>query len=158
MVFYSFGQFMQWLQAFSQLLMPLGLIIKVARVIAHSEYVFNTNQALINTFTNQFLFLSKYMVLYIGYSGSDLQALCEEAAMMPIRELGTNILTVKANQVSHLEIVACHFVNLLLTFRLMEMMLLLCVKGKLRYATVSLLGSIFVYLFFSNAIYQDQIP
>ena len=94
---------------------------------AHSEYVFNTNQALINTFTNQFLFLSKYMVLYIGYSGSDLQALCEEAAMMPIRELGTNILTVKANQVSHLEIVACHFVNLLPTFRLMEMMLLLCV-------------------------------
>ncbi|KAL5058417.1 hypothetical protein RYX36_030021 [Vicia faba] len=34
-----------------------------------------------------------------GYSGSDLQALCEEAAMMPIRELGPNILTVKANQV-----------------------------------------------------------
>ncbi|XP_068651085.1 uncharacterized protein [Aristolochia californica] len=33
-----------------------------------------------------------------GYSGSDLQALCEEAAMMPIRELGPNILTVKANQ------------------------------------------------------------
>ncbi|KAI9071889.1 hypothetical protein K1719_038037 [Acacia pycnantha] len=34
-----------------------------------------------------------------GYSGSDLQALCEEAAMMPIRELGSDILTVKPNQV-----------------------------------------------------------
>ncbi|KAL6008017.1 hypothetical protein ACLOJK_033523 [Asimina triloba] len=34
-----------------------------------------------------------------GYSGSDLQALCEEAALMPIRELGSNILTVPANQV-----------------------------------------------------------
>ncbi|ONK54914.1 uncharacterized protein A4U43_UnF9730 [Asparagus officinalis] len=34
-----------------------------------------------------------------GYSGSDLQALCEEAAMMPIRELGPkHILTVKPNQ------------------------------------------------------------
>nr|GEX39156.1 spastin isoform X1 [Tanacetum cinerariifolium] len=38
-----------------------------------------------------------------GYSGSDLQALCEEAAMMPIRELGSNILTVNANQVRRLK-------------------------------------------------------
>ncbi|XP_073140131.1 uncharacterized protein [Henckelia pumila] len=37
-----------------------------------------------------------------GYSGSDLQALCEEAAMMPIRELGSDILTVQANQVRRL--------------------------------------------------------
>lgn len=36
---------------------------------------------------------------YTGYSGSDLQALCEEAAMMPIRELGADILTVQANKV-----------------------------------------------------------
>lgn len=38
-----------------------------------------------------------------GYSGSDLQALCEEAAMMPIRELGSNILTIKVNQVRPLK-------------------------------------------------------
>nr|XP_043628191.1 spastin [Erigeron canadensis] len=38
-----------------------------------------------------------------GYSGSDLQALCEEAAMMPIRELGSNVLTVKADQVRRLK-------------------------------------------------------
>ncbi|KAL1548706.1 microtubule-severing ATPase [Salvia divinorum] len=37
-----------------------------------------------------------------GYSGSDLQALCEEAAMMPIRELGADILTVQENQVRRL--------------------------------------------------------
>lgn len=43
-------------------------------------------------------------VLFLGYSGSDLRALCEEAAMMPIRELGPqNILTIKANQVHFLK-------------------------------------------------------
>lgn len=37
--------------------------------------------------------------MFLGYSRSGLRALCEEAAMMPIRELGPhNILTVKANQ------------------------------------------------------------
>ncbi|XP_012841484.1 PREDICTED: fidgetin-like protein 1 [Erythranthe guttata] len=43
-------------------------------------------------------------VKFIGYSGSDLQALCGEAAMMPIRELGSNILTVQANQVRGLKL------------------------------------------------------
>ncbi|KAJ3672484.1 hypothetical protein LUZ60_007205 [Juncus effusus] len=39
-----------------------------------------------------------------GYSGSDMRALCEEAAMMPIRELGLqNILTIKANQLRPLK-------------------------------------------------------
>ncbi|KAJ6821873.1 uncharacterized protein M6B38_130850 [Iris pallida] len=38
-----------------------------------------------------------------GYSGSDLQALCEEAAMMPIRELGPqHVLTIKPNQLRRL--------------------------------------------------------
>eukprot|EP00250_Pteridium_aquilinum_P014956 c22302_g2_i1 orf=409-1845(+) len=34
-----------------------------------------------------------------GYSGSDLHALCQEAAMIPIRELGMRVNTVKADQV-----------------------------------------------------------
>nr|GEX62973.1 spastin isoform X2 [Tanacetum cinerariifolium] len=38
-----------------------------------------------------------------GYSGSDLQAMCEEAATMPVRDLGPNILTVRANQVRRLK-------------------------------------------------------
>ncbi|KZV38302.1 hypothetical protein F511_36243 [Dorcoceras hygrometricum] len=42
-------------------------------------------------------------LIFTGYSGSDLQALCEEAAMMPIRELGSDILTVQANQVRRLK-------------------------------------------------------
>ncbi|XP_027771795.1 spastin isoform X2 [Solanum pennellii] len=42
---------------------------------------------------------SSEIYISTGYSGSDLQALCEEAAMMPIRELGANILSVQANQV-----------------------------------------------------------
>lgn len=36
------------------------------------------------------------------YSGSDLHALCQEAAMIPIRELGTRVNTVKADQVRSL--------------------------------------------------------
>ncbi|TKY65589.1 Spastin protein [Spatholobus suberectus] len=39
-----------------------------------------------------------------GYSGSDLQALCEEAAMMPIRELGADILTVEASHACYLKL------------------------------------------------------
>ncbi|CAN1157766.1 spast [Linum perenne] len=46
--------------------------------------------------------LEKLIKVTEGYSGSDLQALCEEAAMMPIRELGANILNVDANQVRSL--------------------------------------------------------
>ncbi|KAG6475499.1 spastin-like [Zingiber officinale] len=44
--------------------------------------------------------LEKLARITDGYSGSDLQALCEEAAMMPIRELDPqNILTISASQV-----------------------------------------------------------
>ncbi|KAJ8477486.1 hypothetical protein OPV22_021213 [Ensete ventricosum] len=44
--------------------------------------------------------LERLAMITDGYSGSDLQALCEEAAMMPIRELGPqHILTIKASQV-----------------------------------------------------------
>jgi spastin len=46
----------------------------------------------------------------LGYSGSDLRALCEEAAMMPIRELGPhNILTIKANQVLALQFLSIRY-------------------------------------------------
>ncbi|KAJ7521328.1 hypothetical protein O6H91_19G048300 [Diphasiastrum complanatum] len=34
-----------------------------------------------------------------GYSGSDLHALCEEAAMIPIRELGSRVSTISADKV-----------------------------------------------------------
>lgn len=41
---------------------------------------------------------------YIGkwtenYSASDLKGLCQETALYPIRELGTNILNVRADQI-----------------------------------------------------------
>jgi spastin len=37
-----------------------------------------------------------------GYSGSDLHALCQEAAMVPIRELGGRVNTIKRNEVRQL--------------------------------------------------------
>ncbi|KAF7106219.1 hypothetical protein CFC21_106970 [Triticum aestivum] len=44
--------------------------------------------------------MRKHIYMSLGYSGSDLRALCEEATMMSISELGAqNILSTKANQV-----------------------------------------------------------
>ncbi|KAL2649329.1 hypothetical protein R1flu_017457 [Riccia fluitans] len=37
-----------------------------------------------------------------GYSGSDLHALCQEAAMMPLRELGSRVSTIRPDQVRSL--------------------------------------------------------
>jgi SpoVK/Ycf46/Vps4 family AAA+-type ATPase len=57
-------------------------------------------QLVYGCFKNLGYVVSDSPVCRILYSGSDLRALCEEAAMMPIRELGPqNILTIKANQV-----------------------------------------------------------
>lgn len=39
-----------------------------------------------------------------GYSGSDIRALCREAAMVPIRELGSAISTVSADKIRPLEL------------------------------------------------------
>ncbi len=39
-----------------------------------------------------------------GYSASDLTALCKEAAMYPIRELGDAITSVKANSIRSIQL------------------------------------------------------
>ncbi|GBG84651.1 hypothetical protein CBR_g39027 [Chara braunii] len=43
--------------------------------------------------------LEKIVVATDGYSGSDLHAVCREAAMQPIRELGSSVSTVQADEV-----------------------------------------------------------
>jgi len=48
--------------------------------------------------------LSELVVLTKGYSGADLKMLCQEAAMIPIRELSLNLMNIKADEVRALEL------------------------------------------------------